>query len=410
MAIRARYRIAVLCFCLALLLRLAVLFATGRQPAERTEMMSVASTFARTGQIANPYMALPTGPTAHVGPIYPMLIGYVYRALGEGETGETAKQILGCVISSGRSFLVVLLAVALGLGEGTALWAGLISALYIGAFETELKGDWEGPLAADALILLILWGYRRVWQRKAGVPESVLYGAGWGLALLIAPSLAVIGVGLAVLAFFATRPAAWRTMAMTLLCAATGCGLALSPWIIRNHRELGGFVWGRDNFGLELSVSNGPRASWTDSRNAERMHMMHPSRSLPAAEKLLAQGEIAFNRDRKQEAMEWIRQNPREFAKLTMLHTVHFWFPPGRNLPHGLILGGFTLLAFAGLWCLWRQSAAAGAIVTVLWIVYPLIYYVIQWSSRYRQPLEWSFALCAGAAVSTIVPWRQRPD
>jgi hypothetical protein len=371
-------------------------------------MMSVAVTFAHTGEIANPYMKLSTGPTAHVGPIYPMLIGYLYRVLGDGDTAEMAKQVLGCTISSGRSFLLVVLALALGLSEWTALCAGVISALYIGAYETELKGDWEGPLAANVLIFLILWGHRISWRRVPRGREGFLYGLSWGVALLIAPSLLPVALSLTLAAFLSGliggRPAARRSLTLALVWFAAGCALSLSPWIIRNYRVLGGFVWGRDNLGLELSVSNGPYAKWSDSRNDVRMHMVHPSRSLPAAEKVLAQGELAFNRDRKQEAIEWIRRNPGEFATLTVQRTFYFWFPPGRNLTHEFALGGFTLFAFAGLWFLWRQSLPAGVIVALLWASYPLIYCVIQWSSRYRQPIEWSLALCAGTALSVIFP------
>jgi hypothetical protein len=371
-------------------------------------MMSVAATFADTGEIADPYMELPTGPTAHVGPIYPMLIGYVYRVLGDGDTGEMAKQILSCTISSGRSFLLVVLALALGLSEWTALCAGLISAVYIGAYETELKGDWEGPLAANVLIFLILWGYRISWRRVPRAREGFLYGLSWGVALLIAPSLLPVGAGLTLAAFLSgwigAQPAARRAFTLALVCSAAGCALSLSPWIVRNYLVLGGFVWGRDNFGLELSVSNGPSAQWSDSLNGVRMHMVHPSRSRQAAEKVLAQGELAFNRDRKLEAVQWIQRNPGEFARLTVQRTFYFWFPPGRNLAHEFALGGFTLLAFGGLWFLWRQSLPAGVIVAVLWASYPLIYCLIQWSSRYRQPIEWSLALCAGAALSAIFP------
>ena len=157
MANRQATRIATACFALALVLRLGILFGTGLyRKIDRTEMASVAVTFARTGQIANAYMAMPTGPTAHVAPGYPIVMGLVFRVFGDGRTGETAKQVLACIVSSARSGLLVFLVLAFGLGEGTALTAGLLSAVYIGAVETELRGDWEGPFAGDLLLLLVL--------------------------------------------------------------------------------------------------------------------------------------------------------------------------------------------------------------------------------------------------------------
>jgi hypothetical protein len=135
---------------------------------------------------------------------------------------------------------------------------------------------------------------------------------------------------------------------------------------------------------------------------------MHPSRYRPATEKLLAQGEIAFNEDRKREAIEWIRSHPQQFASMTAQRTIHFWFPPGRNRAHALALAGFTLLAFAGLFILWRQRSPAFAITAVVWVMYPLLYYIIQWSSRYRQPIDWSLILCAGVAVYEAYRWTRR--
>src|SRR6266702_7889778 len=141
---RKESHIARLCFVLALLLRLGILFGRGVYTHDNFEMNSVATTFARTGQIANAYMAMPTGPTAHVAPLYPMFIGTIYRVFGEGPTGETIKQVLASCVSGARAALLVLLALAFGLSIGHAWAAGLASAIYIGAFETELKGDWEG--------------------------------------------------------------------------------------------------------------------------------------------------------------------------------------------------------------------------------------------------------------------------
>src|SRR5262245_23984441 len=104
---RARL-IAWLCFALALTFRLAILYGTGADKThDRFEMVTVAKTFARTGQIANAYMILPTGPTAHVAPAYPVLLGYVYRVFGDGDLGDNAKQILACSISAARAALVV---------------------------------------------------------------------------------------------------------------------------------------------------------------------------------------------------------------------------------------------------------------------------------------------------------------
>ena len=44
----------------------------------------------------------------------------------------------------------------------------------------------------------------------------------------------------------------------------------------------------------------------------------------------------------------------------------------------------------------------------VIWVMYPLTYYVIQWSSRYRQPIEWTLILCASVALCEAYRWTRR--
>ena len=406
---RNGYRIALYCSLLGLVLRLAILFGTGlNHKHDRFEMISVAATFAHTGSLANAYMSMPTGPTAHVAPLYPILIGTLFRVFGEGEAGENIRQSLACAISSLRAGLLVLLVLALGLGEGTAIAAGLLGALYIGAFDTELKGDWEGPLAGVLLLALVLWGYRMIAQRTPGPRESLAHGAAWGTALLVTPSLALVLVGLAELAFVVRYRKDPRRMAVALLCCGLGVLAALSPWIVRNYVRLGGFVWGRDNFGLELSVSNGPGAHWSNPDNSRRIYSTHPSRYKPEAQKVAAMGEIAYNQERKEQAIHWIRDNPGEFARLTAQRAFHFWFPSGRNLAHFTALSILTSAAFVGLVILARRRSPAFAIVTVIWLSYPLLYYVIQWSSRYRLPIDWTLLLSAAVAVHAMWPAKSR--
>src|SRR5206468_8918208 len=112
----------------------------------------------------------------------------------------------------------VLLALAFGLSTGHAWSAGVMSAIYIGAFETELKGDWEGPMAANALILLVLWGYRLAWRRIPSPLAALVYGLAWGVALLISPSLMPIAVGLAAVAGFVVVKKSPRAVATALVC------------------------------------------------------------------------------------------------------------------------------------------------------------------------------------------------
>jgi hypothetical protein len=112
-----------------------------------------------------------------------------------------------------------------------------------------------------------------------------------------------------------------------------------------------------------------------------------------------------FNADRKRDAMEWISTHRAEFLGLTWQRIVHFWFPTGRNSIHQGALALFTLLAFTGLALLARMQSPAFWFAAVIWMTYPLTYYIIQWSSRYRQPMDWSLILAAGVAIQAAAVW-----
>ena len=80
--------IVIFALAFALRLTLAILFPTFGVAAP-SEMERVARSWAMTGQLANPYL-VPTGPTAHLAPLYPMLTGSILWMFGTGEGGGFA--------------------------------------------------------------------------------------------------------------------------------------------------------------------------------------------------------------------------------------------------------------------------------------------------------------------------------
>ena len=69
------------------------------------------------------------------------------------------------------------------------------------------------------------------------------------------------------------------------------------------------------------------------------------------------------------------------------------------------MLALLTLMAGVGLALLGRVGNPGFAIVAAVWLTYPLTYYLMQWSSRYRLPIDWSLLLCAG--VTAYAMWRK---
>ena len=104
-----------------------------------------------------------------------------------------------------------------------------------------------------------------------------------------------------------------------------------------------------------------------------------------------------------EEATSWIRANPASFGGLTLRRFIAWWFPPG-NLPARATKWGLTLFAFAGLGILWRRHRLLAALFAVTWLTLPVVYYVIQWSSRFRYPMDWQLVICAAVALHSA--WR----
>jgi hypothetical protein len=98
---------------------------------------------------------------------------------------------------------------------------------------------------------------------------------------------------------------------------------------------------------------------------------------------------------KKTEAVDFIRSNPVLFAKLCLKRAVYYWYGTPRDTGFELLtLGrnvGFLLssiLAFAGLWAMWRRRHPATFLFASLLFAVPLIYYVTFPHPRYRAPIE----------------------
>jgi len=125
-------------------------------------------------------------------------------------------------------------------------------------------------------------------------------------------------------------------------------------------------------------------------------------------------GEIAYNRQRLRDALDWIRANPRRFLALTAERILAFWFPhdthdllailgtPGYRL-HFLMTVLLTPLGFAGLAMLCRSDRLLASLLAAWLALYPLVYYVIQSSDRYRLPVLWVTYLLGALPIRRLL-------
>ena len=182
-----------------------------------------------------------------------------------------------------------------------------------------------------------------------------------------------------------------------LLVASTV--IILTPWTIRNFSRLGGFVFVRDNLGLELYTANNERARPTLEENMKLPKRPHPNDNHLEAEELARLGELSYNQLKLRAAIRWILDHPSRFVLLTMQRFFYFWFPNSNQVWKRVVAGMITLLGWAGFLFSYRTHQLSSIMIAVLWIVYPLIYYVMQADPRYSYPIYWTLLLMAGVSI-----------
>ena len=372
------------------------------------EMEKIARSLAENGTFADPYK-LPTGPTAHHAPAYPLLLSLIFRAFGYGPAAAYARMTINVFFASLQFALLPVLTDVAKIPRVVGATAGFFGALV--PYRVVSENRFETALSGLVIVVLIL--ITTSWWRtpQPSRLHTFCIGLAWGAGMLCSSNLLL--VFLLALLFFAVS--AWRQQRpqwlLAVALAALGMTTAVTPWTIRNYLSLGGLIFVRSNFGIEFSISNRPSAYPLAVDNVQigfphnYFHEHHPWANAEAAEKVRQMGEIQYNRQCTRQAIDWIRANPSEFAKLTLERIVFFWFTPSETQSRkAILLMGWTLAAAGGLWVALRRHRELGLLLLALWIGYPLVHYLVQANTRYRDPIEWSVTLL-GVYVLTIPLW-----
>ncbi len=394
-------RLSVFIFLIAFAVRFSSVVRHAPLPDNVYESTRVAISLAEHGTFADPFI-IPTGPTAHVAPGFPLVLGLIFRVFGHGTQGEIAKSFVNCSVSSLQFAFLPWIASVLGLSKSVGIGAGFFGALIPLQRYAESASSWESSWAA--FLLLLLTGFtRRQWRSGSfGMNESLEMGALWGIALLFAPALASVYAGWLFVGVWLFRS---KRFFRASLVSVSFSALLLLPWAYRNNVQLGSWIWFRDDLGLELRVSN---QDFATPRLKENLlngshEISHPHTSVAEAEQLRRLSEVEYNRRKLHEALGWIEDHRAHFAQLTAVRMVYFWFPWVGADWQRILLGLVTALALTGLFFTWRVDALSAKIVMVIWLVFPLVYYVIQFDRRYRHPVEWTLLLMGTFGIQALV-------
>src|SRR6266404_3978924 len=141
------------------------------------------------------------------------------------------------------------------------------------------------------------------------------------------------------------------------------------------------------------------------------MDWLHPTQNPVEMEKYQRAGELAYVRQRKQEALEFIQQNPGRFLWLCWRRFIFYWVGTPRPAPFAILAGGrnalfalSTLLAWAGLWLMLRRRIRGAMLFAALMLVYPAVYYITFPHPRYRAPIEPEMLITGLYLLAQVIP------
>ena len=354
------------------------------------EMGRVARSIAQGHGFSSPYGG-DTGPTAWEPPLYPYLMGGVFKMFG------VYTHASAWVLLSINSLFATLTCIPIfwiahrTFGERIAVWSAASWALCPYVWYWSVHWIWDTtftPLVLAWLFLLALELQENDLQEWPGLRRWALFGALYGVGALANPTM------LAFLPFCGLW--IWRqrykrglTSLGGVLLSSFVFFLVLTPWVVRNYEVFGRFVFLRDDFGLQFRLGNGPYA------DGLLMPYLQPNLNRLEFEKFQRMGELAYADSCKRLAFDWVHSHPGRFAVISLKRFFYCWNGVPRATsslaPVDFRTSAFLATSVLALWGLGRalrQQRPGAWLLAGLVLTYPTVYYFVFPHARYRHPIE----------------------
>lgn len=378
------------------------------------EAGSIAKAIAETNSYASP-LGASTGPTAWLSPLYPWVLGTIFKAFG---------------VYTHASALVALLLNA-AFVAGTCLFVGLISWLALRDHVTAVSSAilfafsppvilmsatiWDTTLTGlivSACILVLI-----MMRQSASLRLACLAGVLAGL-LFLSNSATIPFFPICIVA------ACWRDRARRIPQIALALGIAFLisfPWMIRNRIVMGKFE-PRCCFGVELKLGNNEDV-WVYGRSSF-IPADHPSNDKHEMAMYRTMGETAYDAASLSAGLNYIRADKWRFLILCERRIRDYWFgtfdwTAGLGESRGLAeyfimilyvaaisaIPVLNLIGIAGLitGTLFSDSRKAMPILVLFLLVYPLPMYLASVNLRLQYPTVIVMIVFGGSAVARLI-------
>ena len=349
------------------------------------EMGRIAASIASGQGFSNPF-GPQTGPTAWEPPLYPYLVAGVFRTFG---IYSQASALALLAINSGFSALTcipIFLIARRIFSEKVAIVSAWAWALLPNVIFWCTRAVWETSLAA--LLLTTIFWLALTLEDREGVVPWLQFGLLWAIAALSNTSLLSFLPAAGLWAWYRRAKRGKRSMAGVVLASVVFLA-CIAPWLVRDYRTFGKFIFVRDNFGAELRLGNGPGADGT------WMEYLHPTQDVYGMRQYESMGELPYIAMRRQQALQYIQADYARFFGLCVKRFIYFWAgPPKATQPpwlseakNSLFLAS-SVLTFWGIARALRMRRPGAWLLFWLLAIYPDIYYLVFPSPRYRVPIE----------------------
>jgi 4-amino-4-deoxy-L-arabinose transferase-like glycosyltransferase len=349
------------------------------------EMGCIGRAVAEGRGFSDPYCA-GTGPTAWEPPVYPFLIAGVFKIFG------IYSAVSAWVLLTINSLFAALTCVLIykiahrTMGAEVARWTVWTWALLPYVWYWSIHWIWDTTISPFLLSVIFLTALEL--ENWKGTRGWLLFGLLWGVGALLNPSLLSFLPFCGLWVWYRRHKRGLPSLAGVVVASAVFF-LCLSPWLLRNYRTFGRFVFIRDDFGLQLRLGNGPYA------DGVLMAYLQPNLNVTELGRFKSLGELEYSKVRKQEAFTFIRENPGRFALISLKRFVYYWagvWKPGdtlltSTLRNSLFLAS-SVLALWGLGRAVRKKLPGAWLFVLLVLSYPTTYYFVFPHARYRHPIE----------------------
>jgi len=354
------------------------------------EMGRIAAALVSGQGFSNPF-GPPTGATAWEPPLYPYLTAGVFEVFGI-YTKASAFVLLALNSFFSALTCIPIFRIARRIfSEKVAVGSAWSWALLPNVMFWCTRWVWETSLSA--LLLATLFWLALALESRDGWLPWVEFGLLWGVAALNSPVLLSFLPAAGLWAWYRRAKSGKSSLAGAALASAVFL-TSITPWLVRDYRTFGQFIFIRDNFGAELRLGNGPGADGT------WMEYLHPTHDVYALRQYQARGELAYIAMRKRQAVDYIRADYWRFAGLCLKRFIYFWAgSPKATQPWWLnplknsLFLVTSALTFWGLVRALRRRKPGAWLLFWLILLYPAVYYVVFPAPRYRVPIEPEMAI-----------------